>query len=184
MIAVFKIYAFIDSGKSWAEYYQSDQYKSDYKNFGDQLHANGVIDVDADTTKAKEKVDNLTEDTDNKSTTIDIDANIENAKTALENLKNDDGTLDLGNINVLQAYNALKDLLIEKQELEQPAVMTIDTSKFSEESTETINKLQEFQKAYEDLNAQNQMKDMGFDIDTSEAEKKPYIVCYMWRRTA
>lgn len=164
--------AFIDSGKSWAEYYQSDQYKSDYKNFGDQLHANGVIDVDADTTKAKEKVDNLTEDTDNKSTTIDIDANIENAKTALENLKNDDGTLDLGNINVLQAYNALKDLLIEKQELEQPAVMTIDTSKFSEESTETINKLQEFQKAYEDLNAQNQMKDMGFDIDTSEAEKK------------
>lgn len=84
--------AFIDSGKSWAEYYQSDQYKSDYKNFGDQLHANGVIDVDADTTKAKEKVDNLTEDTDNKSTTIDIDANIENAKTALENLKNDDGT--------------------------------------------------------------------------------------------
>lgn len=164
--------AFIDSGKSWAEYYQSDQYKSDYKNFGDQLHANGVIDVDADTTKAKEKVDNLTEDTDNKSTTIDIDANIENAKTALENLKNDDGTLDLGNVNVLQAYNALKDLLIEKQELEQPAVMTIDTSKFSEESTETINKLQEFQKAYEDLNAQNQMKDMGFDIDTSEAEKK------------
>ena len=164
--------AFIDSGKSWAEYYQSDQYKSDYKNFGDQLHANGVIDVDADTTKAKEKVDNLTEATDNKSTTIDIDANIENAKTALENLKNDDGTLDLGNINVLQAYNALKDLLIEKQELEQPAVMTIDTSKFSEESTETINKLQEFQKAYEDLNAQNQMKDMGFDIDTSEAEKK------------
>ena len=56
--------------------------------------------------------------------------------------------------------------------MEQPAVMTIDTSKFSEESTETINKLQEFQKAYEDLNAQNQMKDMGFDIDTSEAEKK------------
>lgn len=164
--------AFIDSGKSWAEYYQSDQYKSDYKNFGDQLHANGVIDVDADTTKAKEKVDNLTEDTDNKSTTIDIDANIENAKTALENLKNDDGTLDLGDINTLQAYNALKDLLVEKQELEQPAVMTIDTSKFSEESTETINKLQEFQKAYEDLNAQNQMKDMGFDIDTSEAEKK------------
>lgn len=129
--------AFIDSGKSWAEYYQSDQYKSDYKNFGDQLHANGVIDVDADTTKAKEKVDNLTEDTDNKSTTIDIDANIENAKTALENLKNDDGTLDLGDINTLQAYNALKDLLVEKQELEQPAVMTINTSKFSEESTET-----------------------------------------------
>ncbi len=63
-------------------------------------------------------------------------------------------------------------MLVEKQELEQPAVMTIDTSKFSEESTETINKLQEFQKAYEDLNAQNQMKDMGFNIDTSEAEKK------------
>lgn len=162
--------AFVDSGQQWSEYYQSDQYKSDYKNFGDQLHS--VMNVDADTTQAKEKIDNLTEDTDNKSTTIDIDANIENAKTALENLKNDDGTLDLGDINTLQAYNALKDLLVEKQELEQPAVMTIDTSKFSEESTETINKLQEFQKAYEDLNAQNQMKDMGFDIDTSEAEKK------------
>lgn len=162
--------AFVDSGQQWSEYYQSDQYKSDYKNFGDQLHS--VMNVDADTTQAKEKIDSLTNDTENKSTTIDIDANIEKAKTALENLKNDDGTLDLGDINTLQAYNALKDLLVEKQELEQPAVMTIDTSKFSEESTETINKLQEFQKAYEDLNAQNQMKDMGFDIDTSEAEKK------------
>lgn len=162
--------AFVDSEQQWSEYYQSDQYKSDYKNFGDQLHS--VMNVDADTTQAKEKIDSLTNDTENKSTTIDIDANIDKAKTALENLKNDDGTLDLGNINVLQAYNALKDLLIEKQELEQPAVMTIDTSKFSEKSTETINKLQEFQKAYEDLNAQNQMKDMGFDIDTSEAEKK------------
>ena len=162
--------AFVDSGQQWSEYYQSDQYKSDYKNFGDQLHS--VMNVDADTTQAKEKIDSLTNDTENKSTTIDIDANIDKAKTALENLKNDDGTLDLGDINTLQAYNALKDLLVEKQELEQPAVMTIDTSKFSEESTETINKLQEFQKAYEDLNAQNQMKDMGFDIDTSEAEKK------------
>ena len=164
--------AFIDSGQSWADYYQSDQYKSDYKNFEDQLKSNGVIEVNADTTQAKEKIDNLANDTENKSTTIDIDANIDKAKTALENLKNDDGTLDLEDINVLQAYNALKDLLVEKQELEQPAVMTIDTSKFSESSTETINKLQEFQKAYEDLNAQNQMKDMGFDIDTSEAEKK------------
>lgn len=164
--------AFIDSGQQWSDYYQSDQYKSDYKNFEDQLKSNGVIEVDADTTQAKEKIDSLTNDTENKSTTIDIDANIDKAKTALENLKNDDGTLDLGDINTLQAYNALKDLLVEKQELEQPAVMTIDTSKFSEESTETINKLQEFQKAYEDLNAQNQMKDMGFDIDTSEAEKK------------
>lgn len=162
--------AFVDFGQQWSEYYQSDQYKSDYKNFGDQLHS--VMNVDADTTQAKEKIDSLTNDTENKSTTIDIDANIDKAKTALENLKNDDGTLDLGDINTLQAYNALKDLLVEKQELEQPAVMTIDTSKFSEESTETINKLQEFQKAYEDLNAQNQMKDMGFDIDTSEAEKK------------
>lgn len=162
--------AFVDSGQQWSEYYQSDQYKSDYKNFGDQLHS--VMNVDADTTQAKEKIDSLTNDTENKSTTIDIDANIDKAKTALENLKNDDGTLDLGDINTLQAYNALKDLLVEKQELEQPAVMTIDTSKFSEESTETINKLQEFQKAYEDLNAQNQMKDMGFNIDTSEAEKK------------
>lgn len=164
--------AFIDSGQQWSDYYQSDQYKSDYKNFEDQLKSNGVIEVDADTTQAKEKIDSLTNDTKNKSTTIDIDANIDKAKTALENLKNDDGTLDLGDINTLQAYNALKDLLVEKQELEQPAVMTIDTSKFSEESTETINKLQEFQKAYEDLNAQNQMKDMGFNIDTSEAEKK------------
>lgn len=164
--------AFIDSGQQWSDYYQSDQYKSDYKNFEDQLKSNGVIEVDADTTQAKEKIDSLTNDTENKSTTIDIDANIDKAKTALENLKNDDGTLDLGDINTLQAYNALKDLLVEKQELEQPAVMTIDTSKFSEESTETINKLQEFQKAYEDLNAQNQMKDMGFNIDTSEAEKK------------
>lgn len=162
--------AFVDSGQQWSEYYQSDQYKSDYKNFGDQLHS--VMNVDADTTQAKEKIDSLTNDTENKATTIDIDANIDKAKTALENLKNDDGTLDLGDINTLQAYNALKDLLVEKQELEQPAVMTIDTSKFSEESTETINKLQEFQKAYEDLNAQNQMKDMGFNIDTSEAEKK------------
>lgn len=162
--------AFVDSGQQWSEYYQSDQYKSDYKNFGDQLHS--VMNVDADTTQAKEKIDSLTNDTENKSTTIDIDANIDKTKTALENLKNDDGTLDLGDINTLQAYNALKDLLVEKQELEQPAVMTIDTSKFSEESTETINKLQEFQKAYEDLNAQNQIKDMGFDIDTSEAEKK------------
>lgn len=162
--------AFVDSEQQWSEYYQSGQYKSDYKNFGDQLHS--VMNVDADTTQAKEKIDSLTNDTENKSTTIDIDANIDKAKTALENLKNDDGTLDLGDINTLQAYNALKDLLVEKQELEQPAVMTIDTSKFSEESTETINKLQEFQKAYEDLNAQNQMKDMGFDIDTSEAEKK------------
>lgn len=164
--------AFIDSGQQWSDYYQSDHYKSDYKNFEDQLKSNGVIEVDADTTQAKEKIDSLTNDTENKSTTIDIDANIDKAKTALENLKNDDGTLDLGDINTLQAYNALKDLLVEKQELEQPAVMTIDTSKFSEESTETINKLQEFQKAYEDLNAQNQMKDMGFNIDTSEAEKK------------
>ena len=164
--------AFIDSGQQWSDYYQSDQYKSDYKNFEDQLKSNGVIEVDADTTQAKEKIDSLTNDTENKSTTIDIDADIDKAKTALENLKNDDGTLDLGDINTLQAYNALKDLLVEKQELEQPAVMTIDTNKFSEASTGTINKLQEFQRAYEDLNAQNQMKDMGFDIDTSEAKKK------------
>lgn len=36
--------AFVDSGQQWSEYYQSDQYKSDYKNFGDQLHS--VMNVD------------------------------------------------------------------------------------------------------------------------------------------
>lgn len=40
-IETFSNDAFIDSGKSWAEYYQSDQYKSDYKNLNymqNQMH--------------------------------------------------------------------------------------------------------------------------------------------------
>lgn len=49
--------AFVDSEQQWSEYYQSGQYKSDYKNFGDQLHS--VMNVDADTTQAKEKIDSL-----------------------------------------------------------------------------------------------------------------------------
>ncbi len=77
--------AFVDSGQQWSEYYQSDQYKSDYKNFGDQLHS--VMNVDADTTQAKEKIDSLTNDTENKSTTIDIDANIDKAKNSLRESK-------------------------------------------------------------------------------------------------
>lgn len=102
----------------------------------------------------------------------ELEQKISDAKTALAAFKNDDGQVDLSVEGAQEAVDNLQTLLSQKEQLNTPTVMTVDTSKVDGELGDAIAKIQEYQSAVQDLAVQTELKTQGVDIDTSAAQEK------------
>lgn len=116
--------------------------------------------------KTKVTFDFATDDID------DVETQIKEAQKVLDTFKDNDGTINLKADGVEEIQLIFSTLLAQKQELEAPAIMSIDTSQLSSGSTEsrvvkdTIGYLQDYQ------NALNQYEiDTKIGIDTTESQK-------------
>ena len=102
----------------------------------------------------------------------ELEQKISDAKTALDAFRNDDGQVDLSVEGAQEAVDNLQTLLSQKEQLNTPTVMTVDTSQVGGELGDAIAKIQEYQSAVQDLNVQTELKAQGVDIDTSAAQAK------------
>ena len=102
----------------------------------------------------------------------ELEQKISDAKSALDEFKNDDGQVDLSVEGAQEAVNNLQTLLAQKEQLNTPTVMAVDTSQVDGELGEAIAKIQEYQSAVQDLAVQTELKAQGVDIDTSAAQEK------------
>lgn len=102
----------------------------------------------------------------------EIGSQVEKATSLLEQFKNEDGTVDLSIEGAQEAVDILQALLTRKEQLNQPAVMKVDSSQVEGDLGSAIGKIQEFQQAINDLNIAQDLKNAGVDIDTSAAQAK------------
>lgn len=102
----------------------------------------------------------------------ELDQKISDAKSALDEFKNDSGQVDLSVEGAQEAVDNLQTLLAQKEQLNTPAVMAVDTSQVDGELGAALAKIQEYQTAVQDLNVQTELKAQGVDIDTSAAQEK------------
>lgn len=102
----------------------------------------------------------------------ELEQKISDAKSALDAFKNDDGQVDLSVEGAQEAVDNLQTLLSQKEQLNTPTVMAVDTSQVDGELGDAIAKIQEYQSAVQDLNVQTELKAQGVDIDTSAAQEK------------
>ena len=102
----------------------------------------------------------------------ELEQKISDAKSALDAFKNDDGQVDLSVEGAQEAVDNLQTLLSQKEQLNTPTIMTVDTSKVDGELGDAIAKIQEYQSAVQDLAVQTELKTQGVDIDTSAAQEK------------
>lgn len=114
------------------------------------------------------------------SSEIDISVNIDelnskinDAEEALNNFKNSDGTVDLSVEGAQEAVTNLQSLLYQKQALtNNSAVISVDASQVDGALGDAIGKIQEYQAAVNNLNAQTELQKAGVQIDTSDAQAK------------
>lgn len=102
----------------------------------------------------------------------ELDQKISDAKSALDEFMNDSGQVDLSVDGAQEAVDNLQTLLAQKEQLNTPAVMAVDTSQVDGELGAALAKIQEYQTAVQDLNVQTELKAQGVDIDTSAAQEK------------
>ena len=102
----------------------------------------------------------------------ELEQKISDAKSALDEFKNDSGQVDLSVEGAQEAVDNLQTLLAQKEQLNTPAVMAVDTSQVDGELGAALAKIQEYQSAVQDLNVQTELKAQGVDIDTSAAQEK------------
>lgn len=103
---------------------------------------------------------------------FDIDTQIAGIMSSLDKLRNEDGTINIEAEGAQDAINVLLALIAKKQELNEPVIMTADTSNVDASVSSVIGKLQEFQNAYNELERLNQLKSAGVDVDTTAAQAK------------
>lgn len=102
-----------------------------------------------------------------------ISGEIEKATALLHQFQNEDGTVDLSLEGASEAMSILSALIARKQEVSQPAVMSVDTSQLSGAQAEVVGVLQQYQQARSELQAALQIEETtGINIDTSAAEQK------------
>lgn len=102
-----------------------------------------------------------------------IDSRINDLKEKLNEFKLDDGTVDLSVEGAREAADNLQTLLYQKEQLTNTsAVLTIDASQVDGNIGTAIAKIQEYQTAVNNLNAQTELQKAGVQIDTSDAQAK------------
>lgn len=109
--------------------------------------------------------------------TEDLQTQIAAAESALESFRNEDGTFNISAEGYDEAVNNLSSLYSLQQSVtNNSVVMSIDVSQLQGETQNAISMVQQLQTAISDLNVQNQLKDVGVDIDTGAAEQKVYTL--------
>ncbi|WRK54503.1 hypothetical protein SD457_06165 [Coprobacillaceae bacterium CR2/5/TPMF4] len=89
----------------------------------------------------------------------------------LNQFKNEDGTVDIELEGAQEAITILGNLIRSKIELGEPEVMNVDTSQLSGDIATTIQLLQDYQSAVEDLQTIQQINlTTGLNLDTSQAQ--------------
>lgn len=102
-----------------------------------------------------------------------IDSKINDLKEKLNEFKFDDGTVDLSVEGAQEAADNLQTLLYQKEQLTNTsAVLTVDASQVDGNIGTAIAKIQEYQTAVNNLNAQTELQKAGVQIDTSDAQAK------------
>ena len=102
-----------------------------------------------------------------------IDSRINDLKEKLNEFKFDDGTVDLSVEGAQEAADNLQTLLYQKEQLTNTsAVLTVDASQVDGNIGTAIAKIQEYQTAVNNLNAQPELQKAGVQIDTSDAQAK------------
>ena len=131
-------------------------------------------DIDLLQTKAEEANEKLKEmgktDIDfnvNSDNIDDVNSQIESAKGLLNSFRNEDGTININAEGAQEAQLILGALIRQKQLLNEPAIMTVDTSGASEEVTSAIVLLQNLQTEYNNLEVET-----AIGVDTSETQGK------------
>lgn len=100
----------------------------------------------------------------------DAQSEIDKAKELLNHFTGKDGKVDLTIEGAQEAVTILETLIRQKQELDAPAIMLVDTSRLSKADQEmgnAVTSLQEFIRLSNDLAVQTE-----FGVDTSETQNK------------
>lgn len=106
----------------------------------------------------------------NEDGTSNAEAELEKLKAKRDEINNSDATVKVKEQGV-EAVNAqIESLIREKIQLEQPAFMSLDTSQVSASMVDALGKIQEMQKALDNLSALNQMQEAGISVDTSDID--------------
>lgn len=95
----------------------------------------------------------------------DINSQITQAQELLDTFKNTDGTVNTKLEGAEEAEAVLIGLITRKQELNQPSVMSVDTSNANSNIEATIGLLKDFQTNYNDIEIET-----AVGADTSEAQ--------------
>ena len=97
------------------------------------------------------------------------DEKIQKAKDKLHAAKT---KIEVDPSEVESAENELKQAIEEKQKLEEPAIMKVDTSQYNldVDDAKAINKLQEFMEAWNELQSLKKQQELGIHVDDSEIE--------------
>lgn len=96
----------------------------------------------------------------------EVNSQIEHAEKLLNKFKNKDGSVNLNIEGASEAQSVMIKLLTEKQELEKPAILTVNTSELSGKSASVITMLQKIQ---QDINTYDVQVAVG--ADTTGIEK-------------
>ena len=103
----------------------------------------------------------------------EVNSKITEAQSALDQFKNRDGVVDLSVEGAQQAADNLQSLLYQKEALQNSSVvLNVDASQVDSSVGDAISKLQEYQTAVNNLNAQTELQKSGVQIDTSDAQAK------------
>lgn len=103
----------------------------------------------------------------------EVNSKITEAQSALDQFKNSDGVVDLSVEGAQQAADNLQSLLYQKEALQNSSVvLSVDASQVDGSVGDAISKLQEYQTAVNNLNAQTELQKAGVQIDTSDAQAK------------
>lgn len=103
----------------------------------------------------------------------EVNSKITEAQSALDQFKNSDGVVDLSVEGAQQAADNLQSLLYQKEALQNSSVvLNVDASQVDGSVGNAISKLQEYQTAVNNLNAQTELQKAGVQIDTSDAQAK------------
>ncbi len=95
----------------------------------------------------------------------DVENQIEEATALLENFKNSDGSINMSVPGAEETVTILSALIQRKQELEEPAIMNVDTFNASSEVELLIQLLQKFTQSFNELEI-----DAALGIDTTESQ--------------
>ena len=105
----------------------------------------------------------------------EVNSKITEAQSALDQFKNSDGVVDLSVEGAQQATDNLQSLLYQKEALQNSSVvLSVDSSQVDGSVGDAISKIQEYQTAVNNLNAQTELQKAGVQIDTSDAQAKKY----------